>query len=73
MKRTTVKIPDELDAWLRYEAKRRNVTISVLVREAIEQHLIKTPRRFHSQGVGWSGEGDLSVRVEEILDEEWGA
>ncbi len=39
MKRTTVKLPDEIDARLRHEAERRGITISELTREAIEQHL----------------------------------
>lgn len=36
MKRTTVKLPDELDARLRHEAQRRGTTASQLTREAIE-------------------------------------
>ncbi|MGD0084936.1 MAG: CopG family transcriptional regulator, partial [Acidimicrobiales bacterium] len=36
MKRTTVKLPDELDARLRHEAERRDTTVSELTREAIE-------------------------------------
>src|SRR3954452_7635197 len=39
VKRTTVKLPDDLDAKLRHEADRRGVTISDLTREAIEAHL----------------------------------
>ena len=39
MKRTTVKIPDDLDAKLRHEAKRRGSTISEVTREALEAHL----------------------------------
>jgi hypothetical protein len=34
MKRTTVKLPDELDVMLRHEAARRGMTISQLTREA---------------------------------------
>ena len=55
MIRTTVKLPEELDARLRHEAQRRNITISELTREAIESHL--GPRR----------RSDVSERVEEIL------
>src|SRR5215210_7968479 len=39
MQRTTVKLPDDLDARLRHEAARRGTTISDLTREAIEAHL----------------------------------
>jgi hypothetical protein len=39
MKRTTVKLPDDLDARLRHEAARRKLTISELTRQAIEAHL----------------------------------
>ena len=39
MKRTTVKLPDELDAKLRHEAERRGITVSELTREAIEDYL----------------------------------
>ena len=43
MQRTTVKLPDELDARLRHEAQRRGVTVSELTREAIET-LLEAPR-----------------------------
>lgn len=36
MQRTTVKLPDDLDARLRHEAQRRGVTVSQLTRTAIE-------------------------------------
>lgn len=70
MKRTTVKLPDELDARLRKEAERRGMTLSELVRLAIEQLLNVGPkRRLRSLGVGRSGFTDTSQRVEEILRE----
>lgn len=73
MKRTTVKLPDEVDARLRHEAKRRGLTISELIREAIEDHLgVPGRRTFASTGVGRSGRSDISERIEEILREEWG-
>ena len=70
MKRTTVKLPDELDARLRHEADRRGVGISMLVREAIESYVGK--RRPRSFGSGRSGRSDISKRIEEILAAESG-
>jgi plasmid stability protein len=73
MKRTTVKIPDDLDAQLRHEAARRGVTISELTREALEAHLRpKGRRRLLAAGAGDSGRSDISEKIEEILREEWG-
>jgi predicted transcriptional regulator len=72
MKRTTVKLPDDLDAQLRHEADRRGVTISDLTREAIEAHLSRRQgrRTLLAAGAGRSGVGDVSVRIEEILRAE---
>jgi predicted transcriptional regulator len=73
MKRTTVKLPDELDARLRHEAARRGTTISKLTREAIEAHLaVGARRRLLAAGVGNSGQSDISERIEEILRQEIG-
>lgn len=71
MKRTTVKIPDELDARLRQEAKRRGVTISQVTREALEARLgaVGGRRRLLSIGAGNSGRSDISERIEELLPE----
>lgn len=69
MKRTTVKIPEALDAQLRHEAERRGVTISELTREALETHLgVSGPRRpLGAAAAGRSGRSDVSERIEEIL------
>jgi predicted transcriptional regulator len=72
MKRTTVKLPDELDARLRHEAERRATTVSQLTREAIEEHLgaRKGRRDLIAAGAGRSGRKDVSERIEEILRAE---
>ncbi len=69
MQRTTVKLPDELDARLRHEAQRRGVTVSELTREAIET-LLEAPRgrrRLLAAGTGASGHHDISERIDEII------
>jgi len=72
MRRTTIKIPDALDARLRHEAERRGVTIAAISREAIEAYFggPSTRRRLGAAGAGHSGRSDVSERVEEILAAE---
>lgn len=75
MQRTTVKLPDDLDARLRHEAVRRGVTVSQLTREAIEAHLGgggggRVRRRLLAAAAGASGSHDVSERIEEILASE---
>ncbi len=72
MQRTTVKLPDELDARLRHEAARRGRTVSELTREAIENLLGAQHggRRLLAAGAGASGRDDISERIEEILANE---
>lgn len=74
MKRTTIKISDALDARLRHEAKRRNLTISEISREALEAYFDQSSgrRRLHAAGAGRSGRADVSERIEEILATEVG-
>lgn len=67
MKRTTVKLPDELDLRLRHEARRRGTTISEVTREAIVEHLGGTTRHLRAAAAGHSGRHDVSERIEEIL------
>jgi hypothetical protein len=74
VKRTTVKIPDQLDALLRHEAERRGTTISEISREALEAYLGDPSgrRRLRAAGAGRSGCSDVSERVEQILAAEVG-
>jgi predicted DNA-binding protein len=68
MKRTTVKLPDAIDARVRHEAARRGMTISEWTREAIEAHLPGGQRRrLAAAGAGRSGRTDVSEQIEEIL------
>lgn len=72
VKRTTVKLPDALDARLRHEAARRGTTVSELTREAIEAHLggPRGRRRLLAASAGRSGHSDISERIDEILAAE---
>jgi predicted transcriptional regulator len=67
MKRTTVKLPDDLDALLRYEARKRGLTVSELTREAIRSYLGAGRRRLIAAKAGRSGHRDTARRIEEIL------
>lgn len=71
MKRTTVKLPEELDARLRHEAARRGTTVSEVTREALAAHLGTGGRRsLLAAGAGRSGRTDVSERIEDILRQE---
>ncbi|MEW6583650.1 MAG: ribbon-helix-helix protein, CopG family [Actinomycetota bacterium] len=68
MRRTTVMLPDDLDARLRLEARRRGVPVAEVVREAVERHLPAAaapgePLSFFAVGEG--GPADASERVDE--------
>jgi hypothetical protein len=71
MKRTTVMLPEELDARVRFEARRRGVAVAEIVREAVEQHLPRptakgrAPLSFFAIGEG--GPADASERVDEYV------
>jgi predicted transcriptional regulator len=71
MKRTTVKLPDDLDAKLRHEASRRQSTVAEITREAIEKHLGGGARRkLIAAKAGRSGSHDTARRIEEIIRQE---
>lgn len=73
MKRTTVTLPDDLDARLRHVAAQRGITVSELARQAIEMFL-DVPngrRRLHAAGAGVSLRSEISERIEEILADEF--
>ncbi|MFN8224392.1 MAG: CopG family transcriptional regulator [Gaiellales bacterium] len=66
MKRTTVMLPDEVSARLRYEARRRGVSIAEVVREAVEQHLPGEP---DAKPLSFVALGEGQVRDSERVDE----
>lgn len=75
MRRTTVKIDDELDQVLRHEARMRGMTISEVTREALGEYLARRTRsrggrRLIAAAAGRSGRRDVSERIEEILRAE---
>ena len=76
MKRTTVKLPDELDARLRHESAVSGRTVSDLTRRAIEIYLDgegpHERRRLMAAGAGRSGTRDTADRIEAILAKELG-
>ena len=71
VKRTTIKISDELDARLRQEAERTGRTISDVTRDALGVYLGTDGRQQLSFAkAGRSGRRDVSERIEEILRAE---
>jgi hypothetical protein len=71
-----VKLPDDLDARLRHESKRRGPRVSNLTRDAIGQYLGGSDdhAKLHllAAGSGRSGHQATSERIEEILSKEVG-
>jgi predicted transcriptional regulator len=74
VRRTTVKLPDDLDARLRHEAQRRGSTMAEVTRAALEEHLgVGKRRRLDAAAAGRSGNSDISERIEEIIRAEVGS
>ena len=67
-------LPDELEARLRQEARRRGASIAEVVREAVELHLpapaVGRPLSFFAIGEG--GPDDASERVDEYVGQAIG-
>ena len=75
MKRTTVSLPDELARALAHEARRRNVSVSEVTRQALQRHLgfgADEARDLPFAALGRSGHHDTASRMEELLAREWG-
>jgi Arc/MetJ-type ribon-helix-helix transcriptional regulator len=75
MKRITISLPDELEAAIQREARRRRVPVSHVVRERLEAARTTTEdargRRITFAGIGRSGQRDTARRAEQILEMEW--
>jgi hypothetical protein len=69
VKRTTVMLPDELDARLRFEARRRGVSIADLVREALDARFGQPfgGRKLSFTAVAEGDGENVSERVDEFV------
>ncbi len=70
VKRTTVMLPDDVDARLRLEARRRGVSIAELTRTALEAQLPPAPQEgapLSFFAVGEGGPADAARRAEELV------
>ena len=74
MKRTTIALSDELARLVVREAKRRDTSVSEIVRGALARHLGVTPgevRALPFAGLGGSGHRRTARDAEKILAREW--
>lgn len=74
MHRITITLPDELDWELEREARRRQTSVSAIVREALQEklnYMPGLPRDIPWIGIGESGHTDTAERFDEILAESW--
>lgn len=67
MKRTTIMLPDDIDARLRLEARRRGTSIADVAREALERQL-PAPAQDGPLGFFAVGEGDPDDVSEHVDD-----
>lgn len=75
MFRTTITLPEELAAILAREAKRRDSSVSAIVRDALGSFLglaDTKPRQLPFTALGRSGQRHTARDAEKILAAEWG-
>ena len=74
MRRTTITLPDNLALMLAREARRRDTSVSDVVRQALAEHLqpTQTTRRLGFVAIGRSGKRHTARDAETILAREWG-
>ncbi len=76
MKRTTISWPEELAEAVQREARRRHMSVSEIVREALHARYganRPAPRTLPFAAVGASGHRDVAERFDEILGRAWAA
>jgi len=73
MKRTTVSLPEDLVWLLEREAKRRDASVSEVVRLALGEHFGLNGEKRHVPFAGIArGDGsNVAARMEELLAQEW--
>ena len=76
MHRLTISIPEEMAATLAREARRRDVSVSAVAREALGSHLhlvvsAEGRRKLPFAAIGSSDESEVASNIESLLDEEW--
>ncbi len=73
MKRTTISLPDPLATAVEREARRRRVSVSYVVREALTAQLGTSSgvRALPFAALGRSGHRSTARNFEEVLEAEW--
>jgi Arc/MetJ-type ribon-helix-helix transcriptional regulator len=74
MKRTTITLSDELARAVEREVRRRRISLSELVREALAAHMGLAgdgPRPLPFAALGASGHRSTARDFEEVLAAEW--
>ena len=69
VKRTTIMLPDDVDARLRLEARRRGTSIADVAREAIERQLPpeSEPGELAFLAIGEGGPANVAERADEYV------
>jgi len=74
MKRIVISLPDEVASLLETEARRRDLTVSQVMRQALLAYLGMSeapPRSIPFAALGSSGQKHTARDIEEILAAEW--
>jgi hypothetical protein len=74
MKRTVISLPDEVASLLESEARRRDISVSQVMRQALLAYLGVSetpPRSIPFAALGSSGQRHTARDIEEILAAEW--